>query len=408
MRSTLITNLTLLVGDEFQEIDKANLLIENGTIRYFGRKQPDTGTDAVTVDGVGLLAIPGLIDAHTHIGDSIAKDLGVGKTLRELVHPLHGMKAQLLANESPELIREGMSQTAMDMLSCGITAFADFREGGLSGIELAKQALTDCKQRVLLLCRPNLVYSETDVGEEIALPEAVVNETKDALSICSGIGANEYTDMALEQIGQLAKDGGKLIAIHAAESLDAVKFSSDKFHSTEVQRILRYMTPDAIVHATQASTDEFQKIAEHGVGVICCPRANATLGLGFPPISILYNHGVRVALGTDNVMLNAPDMFREMDYTARMIKATCLNPSAITSAEILRMATATAADILGLGSTIGTLAVGKKADIVFLDLTTPNLNFSRDHVSSVVHRARPDNVACVMIDGEIVHGSIEN
>ena len=197
MRSTLITNLTLLVGDEFQKIDKANLLIENGTIRYFGRKQPDTGTDAVTVDGVGLLAIPGLIDAHTHIGDSIAKDLGVGKTLRELVHPLHGMKAQLLANESPELIREGMSQTAMDMLSCGITAFADFREGGRSGIELAKQALTDCKQRVLLLCRPNLVYSETDVGEEIALPEAVVNETKDALSICSGIGlsgANEYTD----------------------------------------------------------------------------------------------------------------------------------------------------------------------------------------------------------------------
>jgi cytosine/adenosine deaminase-related metal-dependent hydrolase len=297
------------------------------------------------------------------------------------------------------------------MLSCGITAFADFREGGLSGIELAKQALTDCKQRVLLLCRPNLVYSETDVGEEIALPEAVVNETKDALSICSGIGlsgANEHTDMALEQIGQLAKDGGKLIAIHAAESLDAVKFSSDKFHSTEVQRILRYMTPDAIVHATQASTDEFQKIAEHGVGVICCPRANATLGLGFPPIDILRNHGVRVALGTDNVMLNAPDMFREMDYTARMIKATCLNPSAITSAEILQMATASAADILGLGSTIGTLAVGKKADIVFLDLTAPNLNFSRDLVSSVVHRARPDNVACVMIDGEIVHGSIEN
>jgi cytosine/adenosine deaminase-related metal-dependent hydrolase len=411
MRSTLITNLTLLVGDEFQKIDKANLLIENGTIRYFGRKQPDTGTDAVTVDGVGLLAIPGLIDAHTHIGDSIAKDLGVGKTLRELVHPLHGMKAQLLANESPELIREGMSQAAMDMLSCGITAFADFREEGLSGIELAKQALTDCKQRVLLLCRPNLVYSETDVGEEIALPEAVVNETKDALSICSGIGlsgANEYTDMALQQIGQLAKDGGKLIAIHAAESLDAVKFSSDKFHSTEVQRILRYMTPNAIVHATQASTDDVQKIAEHGVGVICCPRANATLGLGFPPISILHNHGVRVALGTDNVMLNAPDMFREMDYTARMIKATCLNPSAITSAQILRMGTASAADILGLGSTIGTLDVGKKADIVFLDLTAPNLNFSRDLVSSVVHRARPDNVACVMIDGEIVHGSIEN
>jgi 5-methylthioadenosine/S-adenosylhomocysteine deaminase len=115
-----------------------------------------------------------------------------------------------------------------------------------------------------------------------------------------------------------------------------------------------------------------------------------------------------VAIGTDNVMLNAPDMFRELDYTARMIKATTHNPAAITSEQILSMATSQAADILGLGSTIGTLEVGKKADILFLDLAAPNLCFSRDVVSSIVHRARPNNIVCVMIEGEIVHGSLEN
>ena len=168
------------------------------------------------------------------------------------------------------------------------------------------------------------------------------------------------------------------------------------------------MTPNILVHVTHPSSNDIQIIVENDIGVVCCPRANATLGTGFPPISELLQAGVKVALGTDNVMLNAPDMFREMDYTARVIKATSLNPSAITSTEVLRMVTANAADILGLGLSVGTLDVGKNADIVFLDVTAPNLKFSRDLVSSVVHRARPDNVACVMIDGEIVHGSIES
>jgi len=166
--------------------------------------------------------------------------------------------------------------------------------------------------------------------------------------------------------------------------------------------------PRLIVHATHATSDDIRRIAESEIGVVCCPRANATLGVGTPPINKLLQHGVKVALGTDNVMLNSPDMFREMDYTTKMIKATSLNPSAITSVEVLRMATVDAADVIGLGSKIGSIEVGKKADIVLLDMTAPNLIHSQDFVSSVVHRARPDNIACVIVNGEIVHGSINS
>jgi cytosine/adenosine deaminase-related metal-dependent hydrolase len=411
MKSMLITNVTLLVGNSFQRVNNSDLLIENGVIRYFGHKHPEISTNTSTIDGQSLLAMPGLIDAHTHIGDSIAKDIGLGKTLRELVHPLHGLKAQLLGEASATELREGMAQTVSDMISCGITTFADFREGGLQGIRLAIEALTKSKQHALLLCRPNLVYSEVDSTKNTTLTETVVSELKNTVAICSGIGlsgANEYSSVALEQIHQLATSTGKLVAIHAGESLDAVKFSNENFHSTEIQRILRLMKPNLIVHATHALPDDIRKIAEDGVGVVCCPRANATLGVGFPPITALLQQKIKVALGTDNVMLNAPDMFREMDYAARMIKAISLNPSAITSTEILRMATANAADILGLGSSIGTLDVGKRADLAFLNLASPNLKFSQDLVSSVVHRARPDDVTCVMVDGEIVHGSLEN
>jgi len=411
MRQTLVTNLTILAAETFQKIDKGTLLIEDSTIRYLGHHRPDIRPDAVTVDAEGLVAMPGLIDAHTHIGDSIATDLGTGKTLKELVHPLHGIKTQLLANAPPELIGEAISKTACDMLKSGITTFADFREGGPQGVRLAKKALEDCKQRVLLLCRPNFAFPESEVTQDLPLTETILHETEDALSISNGIGlsgSNEYTQTALQQISKLAKANRKPIAIHAAESLDAAKFSIEKFHTTEIQRILASMTPSMVVHATHATLDDIRSIAERNIGVISCPRANGSLGVGIPPIRALLDHKVRVALGTDNVMLNGPDMFREMDYTARMMTASSLDPAAITSTEILQMATANPAEILGISSWVGTLERGKKADIIFIDKSASNLEFSRDLVSSIVHRARPDNIKCVMIDGEIVHGSIEN
>jgi cytosine/adenosine deaminase-related metal-dependent hydrolase len=409
MRQTLIQNVVILVGREFKKLDRGNLLIEDGVIKHVGTEKP-TNVGIPPLNGEGLICIPGLIDAHTHIGDSIAKDVGVGKTLRELVHPLDGMKTQILVKESPEAVREAISQTARDMLSCGITTFADFREGGLQGVETAAAALSKCKQRVQLLCRPNLAYSEDDVCRDMEMPESALREAERALTVSSGFGlsgANEYTNRALRQIARLADEKGKLIAIHAAESVESVKFSNDMFHATEIERLLTQMVPNFLVHVTHPTSTDLRKIADRGLSIVCCPRANASLGVGFPPISKFLDLGIKVAIGTDNVMLNAPDMFRELDYTARMIKATAHNPAAITSEQILSMATSNAADILGLGSIIGTLEVGKKADIIFLDMTAPNLCFSRDLVSSIVHRARPDNIVCVMIQGEIAHGSLE-
>ncbi len=409
MKPVLIQNVTLLVGREFRTIESANLLIRDGIIQEIDSKETEL-TNAEVLDGEGLLGIPGLIDAHTHIGDSFAKDLGVGKPLRELVHPLHGIKSKLLANESPATIREAISQTSKDMLSCGITTFADFREGGLEGLELARQALSKCKQRVLLLGRPSLSYSEETVTHDEDIPEPIEEEAKKILAVSDGVGlsgANEHTNSSLKTIAKIARGTNKLVAIHAAESLEAVTFSNETFHTTETQRILNHMSPSFIVHMTHANEKDIQRVAQSRAGIVCCPRANATLGVGVPPISNFLRRGIKTALGTDNVMLNSPDMLRELDYAAKIIKATTQDPSAITSGQALSMATTYAADILGLGSSIGSLEVGKQADIVFLDMNAPNLSFSRDIVSSIVHRARPDNIECVMIQGEIVHGSIQ-
>ena len=409
--STLIENVALLYGSEFQLIENGWIQIEGGLIKYAGERKPtSTSLPTDTFNGRGLLAIPGLIDAHTHIGDSIAKDIGVGMTLRELVHPIYGLKSRILNEAKEEDLRQGIAETASDMLACGITTFADFREGGLKGASEMINYLPDKRPNAIILCRPNFYFTPEQIADDTSpMPPSALDELSEALDLSGGLGLsgpNEYTGNAMGQMSQLAKRKKKLVAIHAAESRDSQEFSFNHFSETEVNRVLRHMKPNFLVHLTNSTEEEVTQVCNSQIPIVCCPRANSMLGLGFPPITKLLQFGAKVALGTDNVMLNAPDMFREMDYTSRTIRAVQHEPNAVNSKDILKMATINAAEALGLGSTTGSLEEGKRADVTFLNLRALNLNLSKDLITSIVHRARSDNVACVMINGLISHGSL--
>ena len=191
-----------------------------------------------------------------------------------------------------------------------------------------------------------------------------------------------------------------------AESAEGAKFSKEKFSASELHRALHYLKPDFMVHLTNSSKEDLAELSKTPVPVVCCPRANAILGLGFPPIKELLEANIIIGLGTDNVMLNTPDMFREMDFTSRILRAAHRDPASISSKEILRMATLNGAQALGVASKIGSIEEGKKADIAFLNMNTPNLSFSKDLIGSIVHRASKEDVQCVMVDGEVAYGNI--
>ncbi|MDG6995030.1 MAG: amidohydrolase family protein [Nitrososphaerota archaeon] len=412
---TEIENLSMLVGPEFQLIEKGRVEIVDGVIRSIEDRSNNPSVSSnkepkVKLNGKGLLAIPGLINAHVHIGDSIAKDIGVGLPFNELVHPIYGLKTKILNEATREQISQSVTQTVQDMLAGGITTFADFREGGLEGVELVQSSLRDLRIRTVLLGRPSYHFSADEVSDgEKDLDESKVVELQKTLDLCNGVGLsgpNEYTSHAMKQISEIARTRKKLLAIHAAESTESRSFSLEHFGITEVARLLKYMKPDFLVHLTNSTNEEMRAITEANIPVVCCPRANSMLGIGFPPIVSLLQMGANVSLGTDNVMINSPDMFREMDYTSKMIRVVHRSPAIINSKDILKMATINASNALGVGSKIGSLEEGKLADIVFLDLKAANFSCSKDIVSSVVHRARSENVKCVMIGGEIVHGSI--
>jgi cytosine/adenosine deaminase-related metal-dependent hydrolase len=131
--------------------------------------------------------------------------------------------------------------------------------------------------------------------------------------------------------------------------------------------------------------------------IVVCPRANGVLGAGLPDVAGMLRRGRTVAIGTDNVMLNSPDMFREMDY---LWKASHAQGEFIEPREIVKMATANAAKMLRLDS--GWIAPGRAADLVFIDAKHADLYPVHDPHAAIIHRASSDSVRAVMVAGRFV------
>src|ERR671926_1238289 len=127
---------------------------------------------------------------------------------------------------------------------------------------------------------------------------------------------------------------------------------------SEIDRIMKYLKPDFVVHMTKATEEEISLVAKSGTGVVICPRANGVLGAGIPKIAQMLRQGCLVAIGTDNVMLNSPDILRELDYIWKASRAT--EDDLISPKEILKLATVNGAELLGVNS--GYIAAGRAAD----------------------------------------------
>ena len=153
---------------------------------------------------------------------------------------------------------------------------------------------------------------------------------------------------------------------------------------------------------THASPGDLNAAAKRTRGIVICPRANASLAEGIPDIEIMKKSGCTIALGTDNVMINSPDMFREMDYLWKVTMA--VHKKRINPKEILKMATVNGGKILK--KDIGVVENGKIADCVFIEKHALDLEPMHNPHASIVHRASESTIRAVMIGGEIVHGKI--
>ncbi len=384
-----IENSSILLGPGLEHVERGYIEIDDGTIKGAGA---GSSTARKKFDASGFLVMPAFVNAHTHIADSIGKDIAAGSRLDDRVHPVFGAKKKILEGSRPEHLKALVRNSAISMLRGGITAFADFREGGADGVRLLRDALAGLPIRCVALGRVDHYGGPSGEG----LSEGELAIAKEVLAISDGLGisgANENSDTALGQYRQAA--GEKLVAIHAAESRETVEFSLKNTGRREVERITTYLRPDIIVHMTQATDDEITLASKSGI--VVCPRANGVLGAGLPRVSEMLKQGCMVAIGTDNVMLNSPDIFRELDY---LWKASHARGEFIEPRELVRMATVNGAQMLKLNT--GCIEPGRSADLIFLDKRHADLYPIHDPYAAIVHRASRDSIAAVMSAGRFL------
>jgi guanine deaminase len=332
---------TVLAGESFEPV-RGRVVVEDGTIEAV----EETATDSDDI------VLPAFVNAHTHIGDSVAKEAAVGCSLDEAVAPPESIKHRRLAAADRETLVAEMRRTVQFMTETGTAAFLDFRESGIEGARALREAATGEATRAFIL--------GSGPGEVVG--------------VADGYGASGANDDDFTAQRQTARETGVPFAIHAGEP-----------DATDIHPALD-LDPHWLVHMVHAGPEHLERVAEESVPVSVCPRANRVLGVGKAPLRDLLDH-TTVALGTDNVMLNSPSMFREMEYTAKQFD--------VTSREVLGMATRAGATLADLNC--GVVAPGRDAALLVLDGASNNLAATTDPVRAVVRRAGSFDVKRVVL-----------
>ena len=163
----LIKNISVLLGQELDFVSNTDIKIQNKTFKKIQPKIKPTVKEE-SIDCEGLLLIPGFINAHTHIGDSIGKDVTINSSVNKRIHPVFGVKSKILKNTSQENLANFMQNTCNSMIQKGITTFVDFREGGVDGVALLKKVLSDIPLRSIILGRVELYQEPTEIKKNLA------------------------------------------------------------------------------------------------------------------------------------------------------------------------------------------------------------------------------------------------
>ena len=331
---------TILTGASFEPI-RGRVVVEDGRIVAV-EEEPVESDDIV---------LPAFVNAHTHLGDSVAKDAAVGLGLEEAVVPPDSLKHRRLAAASHEELVTAMRRTLRHVGRTGTVSCLDFREFGVEGARALREAARTATVE-------SFVFGSGDPS---------------VLNVADGYGASGANDADFTDERAAAREAGVPFAIHAGEP-----------DATDIHPALD-LEPDLLIHMVHAEREHLERVADQSVPIVACPRTNAVLDVGTPPIRELLDH-TSVALGTDNVMLNPPSMFREMAYTERHFD--------VSPREVLGMATTAGAEIAGLDC--GVIEPGRRAALTVLDGDSGNLAGSADPVAAAVRRATELDVKRVL------------
>ena len=349
--------------------------------------------------------VPGLVNAHTHAAMSlfrgIADDVPLGVWLEQHIWPREGKFA------APGFVYDGARLAAAEMLRGGVTCCNDM----YFFPDATARALLETGMRAMLglpvLDFPTPYAADADgyLQAGLAIRDQLKHESRLAFSL-SPHAPYTVGDAAWEKIVVYARQLDLPIQTHLAETAAEVAESKSKHGLPPLARLHRLGAtgPGFIaIHGVHLAPDEIDLLAIHGCHVVHCPASNMKLGSGIAPVATLLGRGVNVAIGTDGAASNNRlDVFGEMRLAALLAKVATGDPSVLPAQQALHAATLAGARALGLDHEIGSLAPGKQADIVAVDLSALDATPCYDPVSHLVHAVGREAVTDVWVAGHRV------
>ncbi len=398
----LIKNARVLTQDKKRNfLVGADILVEENKISLVQKHIREKAE--FVIDASHKLVLPGLVNAHTHLAMTLfrgyADDMVLEKWLGEKIWPL---EKKLRADD----VYRGSMLGCAEMIRSGTTCFADMyffmdevaRAVGESGM------------------RASLSYGMFDLGKpdkrekELRIAEEFVNKNHNAARgrvICSLGPHSPYTcskEMLIKAKG-LARKKKMKIQMHLSETRKEVYdiMKSHRKRPVEYLEEIGFLGDDVIAaHCGWVSAREIRILAERGVSIAHCPVSNLKLATGgIAPVAEMLENRACVALGTDGAASNNTlDMFETMKLAALLQKHRLWDASALGAGLALDMATTNGARALGVNA--GSIEKGKLADMITIDLKSPNLLPTHNLLSHVVYAANAGNVCDVILDGKLV------
>lgn len=377
---------------------KEPVAIEDGIITSIGEK---ISADRV-IDAGGGIVMPGLVNSHTHLGMTLfrgyADDLPLKQWLTEHIWPI---EAKLTDDD----VYIGTLLGCLEMIRSGTTTFADM----YIKMDGAARAVKESGLRGALSYGMIELGDEKRGRRELEIGRRFLRKWNGAADgrIMARYGPhapNTCSPDFLTCVRELAYKDGVGIHIHLAETemeMDEMKAR----HGMRPVRLLDnigFLGPDVLAaHCVWLSDDDIKILKKGDVKIAHNPSSNMKLASGVAPVPECIDSGIVVGIGTDGCASNnALDMFHEMKMAALLHKVHKLDPTVIPAQEALKMATINGAHALDIDG--GTIARGKKADIIIVDIHKPHLTPKHSLISHLVYCARGSDVSTTIVDGKIL------
>ena len=384
-----------------------DILIENDKIAVLGQVSEEQAAGAEIIDGRNTIAMPGLVNTHTHAAmtllRSYADDMELMPWLNDKIWPAE-------AKFVNEYIYWGSALAAVEMIQSGTTTFADMYD---SMHEVAR--VTEESGLRANLSRGCVVFSDPElknIQKNVRLHENFNNAADGRIKVWFAPHAPYTCPPAyVEKIVEAAKSCNAGIHVHLAETLDEQRQIAEGYGKTPTEYLNDlgvFELPTLAAHSVYLNDNDIAILKEHNVGIAHNPSSNLKLASGIANIPKYLRAGLNVGIGTDGCSSNNTlNMFKEMTICSFVQKVNAMDPTVLPADSILQLATIGGAKVLRWDDEIGTLEAGKKADLILVDFNKPHFAPWNNSVSDLVYSAQGSDVKTTIVNGNVLMKNYE-